>query len=588
MNLDLKIKSRSIQFLPYLIFFTGSFLFFGFFADYVEFYQEKLSLFVFSHDYFIDNLSQPGSLLIYLGRFLTTFYYYPVAGAIIISLIICLIVYMISVIIRYLTEKESILLPLLFGVSFFILHSNYQFLLYNSPGVLLQLVFFYLAVRYLNGFIPVIIFPLWYFLTGAFAWIFGLMYVFYLMLKSIRKEWPKIISLFVLCFLVIYLLKEFFLFQTFRNLIIFPFSDEATGSQIKLFIPVIILIILIPLAGKIKISFPFWIRLKDPLKIAFVSFVSLLLLGVPAYLRFDRVNKEYFHAEKLFYQGRFNELIVYVTDHPTTNRLTIFLNNVALCETGKLDDQLFHFPQSPDGQSLFLKWEMLGEVLRCGGYFYYTTGMINEAQRWAFENMVMKGITPEDLRMLIKTEIINGNYKVASKYILVLKKTLFYRNEAKACERLLFDDEAVRSDHELGARRKEKIEHDFFSMTGNPVVNLEMVLSLDSLNRKAFEYKMAYLMLTEDYNGIATGLGKLESLGFKNIPVHLEEAAMVYKLSNSGRLPDMGNLSIDPGIEARFKQFLQTFQLYGKNLKTAQPFLKKKFGDTFWYYAFYR
>lgn len=588
MNLDLKIKSRSIQFLPYLIFFTGSFLFFGFFADYVEFYQEKLSLFVFSHDYFIDNLSQPGSLLIYLGRFLTTFYYYPVAGAIIISLIICLIVYMISVIIRYLTEKESILLPLLFGVSFFILHSNYQFLLYNSPGVLLQLVFFYLAVRYLNGFIPVIIFPLWYFLTGAFAWIFGLMYVFYLMLKSIRKEWPKIISLFVLCFLVIYLLKEFFLFQTFRNLIIFPFSDEATGSQIKLFIPVIILIILIPLAGKIKISFPFWIRLKGPLKIAFVSFVSLLLLGVPAYLRFDRVNKEYFHAEKLFYQGRFNELIVYVTDHPTTNRLTIFLNNVALCETGKLDDQLFHFPQSPDGQSLFLKWEMLGEVLRCGGYFYYTTGMINEAQRWAFENMVMKGITPEDLRMLIKTEIINGNYKVASKYILVLKKTLFYRNEAKACERLLFDDEAVRSDHELGARRKEKIEHDFFSMTGNPVVNLEMVLSLDSLNRKAFEYKMAYLMLTEDYNGIATGLGKLESLGFKNIPVHLEEAAMVYKLSNSGRLPDMGNLSIDPGIEARFKQFLQTFQLYGKNLKTAQPFLKKKFGDTFWYYAFYR
>jgi hypothetical protein len=125
-------------------------------------------------------------------------------------------------------------------------------------------------------------------------------------------------------------------------------------------------------------------------------------------------------------------------------------------------------------------------------------------------------------------------------------------------------------------------------MTGNPIANLEMVLSLDSLNRKAYEYKMAYLMLIEDYNGIASGLGKLESLGFKKIPVHLEEAAMVGRLSNLGPLPDMGNLSIDPRIEARFNQFLQTFQSYGNNLKTAQPFLKKKFGDTFWYYAFYR
>ena len=100
-----------------------------------------------------------------------------------------------------------------------------------------------------------------------------------------------------------------------------------------------------------------------------------------------------------------------MSKHPTTNRLTIYLNNIALCETGRLNDRLFYFPQSPDGQSLFLKWEMYGEVLRRGAYFYYSTGMINEAQRWAYENMVMKGITPEDLRMLIKTEIINGNYR---------------------------------------------------------------------------------------------------------------------------------------------------------------------------------
>jgi hypothetical protein len=188
--------------------------------------------------------------------------------------------------------------------------------------------------------------------------------------------------------------------------------------------------------------------------------------------------------------------------------------------------------------------------------------------------------------MLIKTEIINGNYKMALKYTSILKKTIFYRKEAKEFERLLSDEKSIESNPEFGIKRKEKIEHDFFSITDNPYVNIERALSADSLNRKLFEYKMAYLMLNEDYVGIALGLARLENLGFNKIPAHLGEAAMVCRMSGSA-LPDMGNLKIDPEIEVRFNQFLQTFQSYGNNLKTSQPILKQKFGNTFWYYAFY-
>ncbi len=297
--------------------------------------------------------------------------------------------------------------------------------------------------------------------------------------------------------------------------------------------------------------------------------------------------KEYFHAENLFYQEKYDDLTKYIMKHPTTNRLTIFLNNIALSETGRLNDLMFHFPQSPDGQSLFLKWEMFGEVLRRGGYFYYTTGMINEAHRWAYENMIMKGITPEGLKMLIKTELINGNYKIASKYNLILKNTLFYRDKASEFDKLLSDDKAVESHPEFGVKRKEKIGHDFFSITDNPYINIERALSFDSLNRKAYMYKLAYLMLTEDYTGIAKGLARLENLGYKKIPLHLEEAALVCRMSDSAPLMNLGNLKINPQTEARFNQFLQTFQSYGNSLKTAEPVLKQKFGNTFWYYAFY-
>jgi hypothetical protein len=582
-------KTNSAQFLyllPLLIFFTGSFIFFGFFADYIEYYQEKISLFVFSSDYLKSGLTQPGSMLVYLGRFLTTFYYYPVAGAIIISLILCLIIFLISKIISILTGKSSFILPLLYGTVFFILQTNYQYLLYNSIGILLQLVLLYIIIRYPKGFLPIILFPLWYLITGGFAWIFALTYTLYLIVKSVKKELPKIFLLFVISFIFIYLLKEFFLFQPFKALMIFPFSKEDTGSQFQLFIPIIGLIILLPLEVKIKINLPARLRPNEPLKTIFYSLVSLILVTAAGLLRFDRVNREYFHAEKLFSQGRFNEVTRYISDHPSRNRLTIYLNNVALCETGRLTDQLFHFPQSPDGQSLFLKWEMMGEVLRRGAYFYYTTGMINEAQRWAFENMVMKGIAPEDLRMLIKTEIINGNYKIASKYVSLLKKTLFYRKEATGFEKLLFDEKSIESDPEFGLKRKEKIGHDFFSITDNPWVNIERAFSADSLNRNLFEYKMAFLMLNEDYAGIASGLARLESLGYKKIPVHLQEAVLACRISGI-TLPGTGSLKIEPQVETRFSQFLQTFQSYGNNLKTAQPFLKQKFGSTFWYYGFY-
>lgn len=581
------LKKHIYNIQPYLIFFTGSFLFFGFFADYIEFYQEKTSLFVFSHDYFIDNISQPGSLLLYLGRFLTTFYYHPLAGAIIISSVICLIIWFIARIIRFLSGKAATMLPLLFGTAFLIMHSDYRFLLFNSLGVLLQLILFYSAIKYMKGFIPVIIFPFWYYLTGGFAWVFALMYVLHLAVISARKKWPVIVSLFVLGLLTVYVLKQFFIFRPFGDLIIYPFTFEDTGTQYKLLLPVTGLLILLPLVSLINFRLSVWTKQKDSGKQIFFSILYMILVITTAFLSFDKVLKEYFHVEKLFYQNRFEEITRYISNHPTTNRLTIFLNNIALSETEKLNGMLFHFPQSPDGESLFLKWEMYGEVLRRGGYFYYSTGMINEAHRWAYENMIMTGLTPEGMKTLIKTELINGNYKVAAKYVSVLKRTLFYRNEAKEFEKLLFDDKIVESHPELGPKRREKIEHDFFSITDNPYINIEKVLLKDSLNRRVFEYKMAYMMLTEEYDSIGSGLVKLRNFGYAKIPLHLEEAALVYKLSTSGPLPDMGGLTINPQTEVRFNQFLQTFQTYGNNLKTAQPFLKQKFGNTFWFYAFY-
>jgi len=95
-------------------------------------------------------------------------------------------------------------------------------------------------------------------------------------------------------------------------------------------------------------------------------------------------------------------------------------------------------------------------------------------------------------------------------------------------------------------------------------------------------------MINGDYGGIASVLPEFERYGFKKLPVHVEEAALVYQLMNEGITLNIGNLAIDERTLLRFNQFLQTFSFYNNDLKTAEPALKQRFGNTYWYYAFYR
>ncbi|MGQ9621487.1 MAG: DUF6057 family protein, partial [Bacteroidales bacterium] len=264
-------------------------------------------------------------------------------------------------------------------------------------------------------------------------------------------------------------------------------------------------------------------------------------------------------------------------------------NNIALCETGRLNDMLFSFPQSSDGSTLFQKWEIKSEILRHGGNFYYTTGMINEAYRWAYEYMVMRGWTPDGLKMMIKCELINGNYRSAEIYISLLKKTLFYRNKAIEFEKMLFNDVAVISHPELGKRRKTKIQNDFF-ITDEPAINLEKVVATDSMyiNRYAWEYKIAWYLLNRDLYAIAVEWDNLGKYGFRTAPRHMQEGAVAIRTLLKVQLPDPGGTRISNETERQYARYLQTFQFSGADMAKAEPLLKKNFGNTFWYYLFYK
>ncbi|MBK7629057.1 MAG: hypothetical protein IPJ16_17980 [Bacteroidales bacterium] len=575
---------------PFLAFFVSVFIYFAFFGNYVLFYQEKFSLFIFSSDFLKENLHQPGGFLIWLGKLLSAFFYHSFTGALIIAAILSLTVYYLSEILKFQSRKNAIIPSIVAGMILFYVQTDYQFFLFNILGLLLQLIIFYISIKYLSllkGWIPLLFGPLLYFATGGFAWIFMILFSLWLAVKKGNDKWIKLLLLWSIGYLTFYISKEYLFFQTNLILLTFPFTELNSGMHHTIFLSLCGGLSLLPVLLALD-RIPERITLTQPAQFLITSVVIMVFMGALSYIRYDKKTSNYFHVEKLFYQKKFNEIIAFNTKYTPTNQLTIFLNNIALCETNQLNDKLFSFPQDAEGGTLYLKWEMMGEVLRRGGYFYYSVGMINEAHRWAFENMVMKGHTPEGLKMLIKTELINGNYKVASRYIGLLKKTIYYRSEALKYEKLLFNDSALNEDPELGEKRKIRLHTDFFAITDDPYINLGRILITDSLNRKAFDYMMAIQMIKKNYEGIATLLPRFSTLGYRQFPVNVEEAATALSVLNDGRLPDLGGIHISSNTTNRWNQYLTVFQQYGTNPKASEPALKRQFGTTFWYWAFYR
>ena len=127
---------------------------------------------------------------------------------------------------------------------------------------------------------------------------------------------------------------------------------------------------------------------------------------------------------------------------------------------------------------------------------YYHVGDIAAAQDMAFEAGQYRE-SPSLLQMLVKTNIIFGNYRVAAKYISRLEKTLFYRNWASGMRQYLNDD-AVWADPEFSSKRKGLPCSDAFIVRNRLMDDLMLLLEADPSNAAARDYALTWLEMSRD------------------------------------------------------------------------------------------
>ena len=114
-------------------------------------------------------------------------------------------------------------------------------------------------------------------------------------------------------------------------------------------------------------------------------------------------------------------------------------------------------------------------------------------------------------------------------------------------------------------------------------MNIDLLLKSNPANRKAFEYKMARLLLEKDILAIAEESVKMADMGYTTIPRHIEEAIVAFA-SYKKALPDLAGLVLSAGTNARFLNYVRSVNSFAGDRAAIKKSLNRAEKDTFWYY----
>ncbi len=574
-----------IRTIPALLLWMVAFGWFYGPARYVMLANQDVSLFLTTPEYFHSFVQRPGGLLEYAGDFLSQFLRFRAAGAGMLSTLVFLVFWLT----HHLAggqpgRSAAILAGVIAGILAVAMHNYYPHQVVHTLGLILAMG----AALMLSGRFSgkwwrlLIVVPLLYLVGGGFVWIFSLIWLSRALSIRASPSSGERISLRSILGVTLYpavlvLTSRFLFLYPYRDLTLSPLpAGEAYGNSLW---PLL-------LTGWVCLS-PFLVRqmnrIRERIALVYGIWSSAVAATLAAMIlfSFSRRNAEFFTIEALAVQEDWDALLRYTEEHPSTNLFGTYYTNLALLHEGRLCSDLFHYPQPFGRSGICFQWDAKGEILRRGSDFFWAIGFINEAHHWAYESMVVDGITRRNLNRLIQTELVRGNTRLAEKYTGLMERTLFDRDRAEGYRKLLSDREALDRDPILGPRASIHLEHDFFADGRDLESNLKSILSNDPSVRPAFEGLMALYLLERRVDEIVAILPEyLEQTGAR-LPPLLDETLLVYKITN--QQDNRTGVGVSAPTIRRFDEYSRILRQAGNHEEAARR-LYPGFGHTFWFY----
>lgn len=255
--------------------------------------------------------------------------------------------------------------------------------------------------------------------------------------------------------------------------------------------------------------------------------------------------------------------------------------NLALAKKGVLGSRLFCFDQNGP-QGLLTAYDHTFERSILLSDIHFAIGDISLSESYAMEALTLgrNGGSALAMQRLVQLSLIREEWKLAEKYITLLKQMPSYNEWALRYEKYLQNPELIKSVQELSGKSLPLEEGD----------KLMCLMDVDGLwnshlngaqpNRTAFEYIGCSYLLAKKNDLFKDFLTRTANLPeSKPLPLHFQEAALMVIDGDSEMLK---NLAIDKNILAGFTQFQQ--KVAGAKNASSLRKLYGQFGNTYWFY----
>lgn len=579
-----------------LLFGAAVWLFYLLAYPYHLHYQEQLQLFLFTRGYLLDLLARPGGLSDYVGTFLTQFFYVPWIGPLVMALLLVAMQRLVYRVARPAdTSKTTFLFyPLTFIPSCFyaLLLLDESYLVGGMVSVLLGLLAWWWLRDKAKAWLPVLL-PVIYWVAGGAYLFVGLGGLLLIWLQANRRK-PLLGTCLVTLFTVALgicmplaakaLLPQYPLMRLlwgadyYRFLVTFPYSIWVLWG--------LLVLCTVGCHGLMQAAWPQ--RLKKRTGLLLVCAQGVLVVGMLGWVvsARDTAKEDVMAYDYLVRTKQWEKGVKRANKKTPSSPLSVADLNLCLYQCGRLSDDLFnYFQNGPEG--LIPSFSRDFTIPLVAGEIYYYLGFVNTAQRFAFEAMEAAPDyrkSARAIKRLAETNLINGQYAVAKKYLDLLTHTLFYRSWALKTTALLGQEEAINAHPEWGLLRQIRTQQDFLDSEEEKDMMIGLLLQQHPKHRMAYEYLLAYCLLTKDLDHFYQYFSLGSALDFKAIPKSHQEGLMfVWSL----KVDDPFNtipFPISNQVKGRMNQYRQLYL----QLDNPEPALRKNFADTYWYYYQFR
>ena len=559
-----RFLSNHAHWLLTLFFGLVVFLFWAFRYPFALTYQEQLQLFLIDGDYFCSRMAEPGGFARYIAEFLVQFYNGAAIGALIIA-VLYMLVQRLTWRLMHLSSYDYYMLSFIPVILLWYAMGDENVMLSYVVALVIAMAIALAWQRWvakwalwLKGVIVLVLIPVLYWLIGPMV----------LLVAVFMMPWWLAVDAVFYAFALMLLSAHYLPFPMMRIMLGISYYRVPEVLPYSLMALPVLIWLLSLFTSKLPQPKQWYVYVQA------LAVAALLL--VPKTYGFDTRKYDLIEYDYLVRIGDWNAIIAKAEKRMPDLPMSVSATNLALGMTNQLGERAFDFYQRGTG-GLVPKFERNFATAQLTGEIYFNLGLVNTAQRFAFE--AMEAIpnynkSARVIKRLAETNLINGQYDVARKYLQILEKTIFYRLWAQRTMAILGDEKAINAHPLYGTLRQYRLQDDLLFSEQELDKICGQLFKHNHQNRMAAEYLLLMPLLDRDIPRFMNFAQYIQS----KIPYNPRscQEGIAFAFMQQRQQPPQGLIS--QLILQRMNDFAQ---IYSADKNSSEL---ERFRNTVWYY----